>query len=83
MARTPLALTMLTTMGTAYLVWLGIGMLTRPSTPTTWPPSPPTSPTSSAGSATGSSTSPHHAPRSRIPRPIRPVVARLPPGSTE
>ncbi|WP_031160379.1 LysE family translocator [Streptosporangium roseum] len=32
-ARTPLVLTVLTAGGAAYLVWLGIGMLTRPSTP--------------------------------------------------
>lgn len=31
--RTPLVLTVLTAGGAAYLVWLGIGMLARPSTP--------------------------------------------------
>jgi threonine/homoserine/homoserine lactone efflux protein len=32
-ARSPLVLTALTAAGAAYLVWLGIGILTRPSTP--------------------------------------------------
>ena len=32
-ARSPLVLTMLTAVGAAYLVWLGIGALTRPSSP--------------------------------------------------
>ncbi|MEV4245707.1 LysE family translocator [Streptosporangium canum] len=32
-ARTPLVLTVLTAGGAGYLVWLGIGMLARPSTP--------------------------------------------------
>jgi threonine/homoserine/homoserine lactone efflux protein len=33
MSRLPLALTALTALGAAYLVWLGIGMLSRPSVP--------------------------------------------------
>ena len=34
-ARSPLVLTVLTAVGAAYLVWLGLGMLTRPSAPQT------------------------------------------------
>ena len=33
LARSPLVMTMLTTAGAVYLVWLGVGTLTRPSTP--------------------------------------------------
>ncbi len=39
-ARSPLVLTVLTAVGATYLVWLGIGMLTRPAAPRANPEEP-------------------------------------------